>query len=109
MILNHKRYGSVEIEPAGEYQAVSSIHSKTLDKSILIDIDTAEKITLIAENDRVYVSTCFPDLKNFFILHYKSSSVAVVCRLVRIDFNDKLNAREILARPTAYSGPMVVS
>lgn len=96
------KYGSLTLELAGPYQAVSSIHSKDVDPQLLFSIDEAEKIALITGNVDIQLCFCSADRSKAFVIHHQSGSVAAVCKLVNLDFDKGVNATSVLARPDSY-------
>jgi hypothetical protein len=103
MNLTYKnKYGCLEIEIVGPYQKVSTIRCKDIDERYSFDMDTAKKIALITENNRVQLCFSSGNLNKVFLVHHQSSSMAAVCKIVSLDFDNNINARSELARPNPF-------
>lgn len=98
----NKKYGRLEIEVIGPYQDVTKMYSKDFDTRCFFTIDEAEKIALITGNAGIQLGFAMWDKTKAFLLHHESRSSAAVCRIVSLDFDKKIDAREVLARPNPY-------
>lgn len=102
-ITYQNKYGFLEFEVIEAYREVATIHSKDLQQDVFFEIDDAEKIALITENKGIQLSVNQGHTK-MFLIHHKTSNIAAVCRVIKIDFNSKFNAREILETPSKPYG-----
>ena len=101
------QYGSLKLEIIGEYQDVSGIHSRNLNKELFFDIETAEKIALITENRGIQLSVFSGDHSKMFVVHHATSSSAAVCKLVELKFKEEINARDEIERLSRKKLPLV--
>lgn len=99
------KYGFLEFEVVSPYVAVSTILSKNVPEDLFFDIDQAEQIALITGNRGIQLCVSH-DRKRMFLIKHSSPSQAALCRVTRVDFTPVVNAREVLARPQPYRGPI---
>lgn len=99
------KYGYLEFDVVGEYQDVTKISSKRVDAEFFFDISTAEKIALITNNKDIQLCFTYPTNGTAFLVHHKSSGIAAVCRITKIEFDNKFNAtKELEPLPRIYLG-----
>lgn len=99
------KYGRLVAEVVGPYRNVGEIRGKDIGAEYLFSLDKAEQIVLITENRRVKV--CFLEMppRLGYLLHHQSTSVAAVCRVAILEFDQKVNAADVLmARLMARTG-----
>ena len=79
------RFGEVTFTPVTDFMPIGDISIDKIPaiKDVLISMDDAEKVTLVTENRRGYVSFCFPFLEGntCFGLQYSCPNRAAVCRI----------------------------
>jgi hypothetical protein len=95
----------LEFKVVGAYRDVSGIRCLDLDPGLALGLEDAEKIALITGNRDIQVAFTFPWDGKAFLLHHEASGLAAECRIVRLDFEADVNARDILARPNPWRGP----
>jgi hypothetical protein len=108
--VNHiyqNKYGRLEIEIAGPYQPVSSIKSKDIDEKLFFSIDDAEKIILITGNEDIQLGFAEWEFSTSYLIHHSSPNSAAVGRIVSLDFDKNISARDELYRPNPYRGPLL--
>ena len=89
------KYGYLEMETIEEYRPVGEISSKNYDKkdsSIFFNIEMAEQIALITENDDTHIGCVFPEMNIMFLIHYKNGKMAAVCRIKKIEYYSSISA-----------------
>lgn len=84
-------YGKLTLATVSEEMKISDICSDIVPKIARIDIDIAEKVTLITDNDRASVSFAFPGFMFGYICKNTSKSTAYICKLVSMEFDDTIN------------------
>lgn len=108
-IIYENKYGRLELEIIDQYKRVSDLKSKEFDPTCFFTIDESEKIALITENNGIQLGFAFWDHTKAFVIHHESSSIAVLCRIVSLEFDHKIDARSVLDSPRAYRGPFFPS
>lgn len=95
------KFGVLELEPVTKFMPVSEINRDSVPEieDVLVSIDDAEKVTLITENRRAYMSFCYPSLpedRATFALKYSCRNRAAVCRIniKRFETAGNISARE---------------
>jgi hypothetical protein len=91
------RYGTLEVEPVGEVQAVSGIRGTDVDDDLKFDVDTAEKIVLITENRRCQIAVSSVRGNGSYLLVHTSCSMAAVVKIVSLEFTDGVVPQEAIA------------
>jgi hypothetical protein len=113
--IHSNKFGKVIFTPITAFMSVNEILKDKVPEieDVLISLDDAEKITLITENNRGYVSFCFPFLEGntCFALQYSCSSRAAVCKAEIVSFhtgNDNTAQEQINSMAPKISGPLPI-
>ena len=77
-------YGKLIVEPLTDNRPVSSIKGADVPADCMFDLDTAEKIVLITENQRSQIGVR-PSRRCYLVVHESPSSACAV-RIVSLDY-----------------------
>lgn len=98
------KYGQLRLIPVEAYTNIASISSELKSaQQNLIAIDDAEKVALITESRGIQLCVNMNDLRNFYLVHYKSVNEAAVCSVRELKFLASEPAREIIQREAKSS------
>lgn len=98
----HRRYGSLIIEKASGITLVKNHRNIDLDNDLLFNIETAEKIALITEEQRTQLSVSkIEEVFKCSLFVHLSPSTGWVARILNLNYTFDTPARDILAMPTA--------
>jgi len=89
IIKYNNKYGYVEIETIENCKTINKIHSKNYNDKIFFDMNIAEKIALITENKNIQCVVV--DLNKVFLVYHYTKNMGSVCKLNKIEFNNKIN------------------
>jgi len=110
------RFGRVVLSPVTGFMPIDQIDRNRVPviDDVLVSTDIAEKVTLITENRKAYMSFNFPFLNgnNEFALQYSCRNRACVCRITELHFvsEDGRTAQEqIESMATSIIGPLPVN
>jgi len=70
------KFGTLVVEPYGEFENIADIHGKNLPDDVKFDLETAEKIVLITDNYKIQIGIVFPIA--YMMVHVSPSVVQVV-------------------------------
>lgn len=102
-------FGKVVFTPVTEFMNVGQITSEMVPAGCMVDMDTAEKATLITENRRAMMSPTFPITPNCFAVQYINPNTAAICSIEVVEFHTpgNISAQEqIESMIPKFSGPM---
>lgn len=93
MIIKYQNeFGNLELETT-DFVEVKTIHSKNIQS--FIDLETAEKIALITDNEDTQVCFSFPDYKKAFVIYYQNNHIASVCKIKSLNYIGNTASEEI--------------
>ena len=97
-------YGRLQLITVTDYRDIKGVTYKDIPDDFKYSIDDIGKLVLITGNRRIQVSLGYPLQKIGYIMHHKSASEVAICKIVSMDFDEKINATKELAMETSMYG-----